>query len=124
MIMIIALAFATLWFVINGIIFSIDYYTARIGIVRGAHMLKYSRHNGWKGIIIIIYTTIVAVFSLLDFKLLSFHIYLIRNNMRTYDYIIQLRESKGKTKVSKSRIEKAKITPIESPLSIYSIYTC
>lgn len=115
--MVTGLGLTMLWFSINGLLYTIDYYSGRIGIVRDSRMFRYHKNEEWKGFIIAVFTGIVFIFCVLDFKLLYFHIYLIRNNLRTYDYIVKLRERQGKQKVSRSKVEKTKITPIQSPSS-------
>jgi len=118
-IMILNLALSAFCFVIVGLLFILDYFTEKIGIIENVSSFKADHANRWQIAVIIAYVLVITVFAVLDVKLLYFHLYLIRNKMTTYDYIMKLRanKEKGLSKNMKGKRTISKIMPIQTPES-------
>jgi len=118
-IMIVNLALSTFCFVLIGLLFVLDYFTEEIGIIQNLSSFKSDPAKNWQIIVVLVYVVIIAVFAILDLKLLYFHFYLIKNKMTTYDYIMKLRANKEKVlaKNLKAKRTISKIMPIQTPES-------
>jgi len=88
----------------------IDYYTEQIGIIENLSSLKHRKNSQWMPIVMAVFILISAVFCFLDIKLVFFHLYLMRNKMTTYEYIVRERELKQKKEMSElgKRAKKSK----------------
>jgi len=109
------MSFTTLFFCLFGIIYIIDYYGNGIGSIKDPQVFKnHHRREEVKAIILIVFIGINSIFCVLNFKLLSFHIFLIKNKLTTYEYIMMMREKVKErllNKKSTSKIKKSKIAP-------------
>jgi len=123
---ILCVGLATLIFALSGIFFMVDYYSRGIGIIENLSSLKHSQTSKWMPVVMAIFTFVAAVFCFLDLKLVHFHLYLIRNKMTTYDYILRERELKEEKEISEigKRVKKSKkkervkkVTPVSTPVS-------
>jgi len=98
---IVSLALSTTFFMLAGLLFTIDYFTENIGLIEDLQDMKVTNKHEWKPIIMSVLTGVSFVFWVLVVKLIFFHIYLMRNELTTYEYIIekkQLEKSKESNK--------------------------
>lgn len=117
MIMTVSLALSAFCFVVIGLLFILDYFTEDIHIIKNLSSFKSDPAKKWQIIVVIVYVVTIAVFAILDLKLLYFHFYLIKNKMTTYDYIMKLRAKREKViaKNLKAKRTISKIMPIQTP---------
>lgn len=112
---IIGLALSTSLFLTVGILFLVDYYSNSLGVINEVTIKRGSRAEDWKPILMAIFTGIAGIFCFLILKLIIFHLYLIKNGLSTYEYIIRQREVENrKQKARRNKEKKVSPSPIQS----------
>jgi len=90
-----------------GLLFIIDYFAENIGVIKDLQNMKQTNDQEWKPIVMSVLTGISVVFWVLLLKLIIFHIYLIKHNLTTYEYIIEKKQLK-KAQVKSKKASKSK----------------
>lgn len=110
-IMLVCVLVTTIVFCIACTLYIIDLYTANVQIINFDNSFNvYDDHETRKGLTLLV-DSLAAIFAFLDMKLLWFHMYLIRMNLTTYDYIMQKRNGSPKRikRESKNKVHPEKI---------------
>lgn len=108
------LALSTFLFAFAGILFVIDFYTGKIHVIDDRSELQADVNAQWRPIVMAVFSGVLGIFCFLDLRLIFFHIFLIRNNLTTYQYIMREREKKTLKESNKSRTKNKKVTPAPS----------
>ena len=95
--MLVSVAVSKLIFLIACVVFLIR-YKDKDGLLASKEMLWFTHNTGTMDAMLIlncIFLGLVTVLLFLDFRLLCFHFWLMKNNMTTYEHILATRRKKN-----------------------------
>jgi hypothetical protein len=95
----------------------VDFYTKKIGMMKPTALDFHDKGQAIRTYILIAIACVNALIFFANLKLLHFHIYLIKNNTTTYEYLVRKREKKRRSSVvkRKSSAMKIRVVPQENP---------
>jgi hypothetical protein len=96
----------------------VDFYLRGIGVIREEYynQLNTGKSEAAKNIVVIIFSSANFLLFLLDCRLVTFHLYLIKSNITTYDYILKLKDRPLIDGVKKSHSKKKKTKVAPAPI--------